>query len=201
MDTIEEQPQPPAAVSPVELGTRIGQAQAFGLIARRCSAAGAECLKRIKDDRSYESLGLTWDQFCSQHAGISRSYADKLIQRLNEFGEPYFQLSGLAQISPDAYRRLAPAVTEQGIEVDGETIPLTPENAPRIRHAIQTLRADLRRAQQSAPNSSITELRVRLDGCFEQMSRLAGDPDAGTQAALRGLVAYSLNKLKHLAPA
>jgi hypothetical protein len=105
--------------SQLELGTCVGQAQAFRWMARHCSAAGARQLKQIKEDRTYESLGLTWEQFCIQHAGISRPYADKLIKRLDEFGEPYFQLSGIARISPESYRLLAPAVTPEGIEVDG----------------------------------------------------------------------------------
>jgi hypothetical protein len=184
--------------SQLELGTCVGQAQAFRWMARYCSAAGARQLKQIKEDRTYESLGLTWEQFCIQHAGISRPYADKLIKRLDEFGEPYFQLSGIARISPESYRLLAPAVTPEGIEVDGESIPLTPENAPRIRKAVETLRAELCRAQQAAPDPGITHLQIRLDACFDQMAHLGRRPDAGTRAGLRGLITYSVNKLKRL---
>ena len=184
--------------SQLELGACVGQAQAFRWMARHCSAAGARQLKQIKEDRSYESIGLSWEQFCIQHAGISRAYADRLIKRLDEFGEPYFQLSGIARISPESYRLLAPAVTPEGIEVDGESIPLTPENAPRIRKAVEALRAELSRARHAAPDPDITHLQIRLDACFDQMAHLGKRPDAGTRAGLRGLIAYSVNKLKRL---
>ena len=198
MNTIEQPLLLTAPPSEIELGSRIGKTQAFRWLAKYCSAAGAQQLKQIKEARSYESLGLSWEQFCVRHAGISRAYADKLIRRLDELGEPYFQLSGITRVSPETYRLLAPAITPQGIEVDGESIPLTSENAPRIRKAIETLRADLSRAKQLAPDPDITNLQIRLDACFQQMSRLSNRPDAGTRAALRGLVHYSMDKLNRL---
>ncbi len=50
------------------------------------------------------------DEFCKDHAGITRVYADKLIKQLEEFGPNYFHLSQLVRISPEAYRLIAPAV-------------------------------------------------------------------------------------------
>ena len=198
METIEQSVLQSAMPSQLELGTRIGQLQAFRLVAKHCSAAGARQLKQIKEERSYELLGLSWEQFCVRHAGISRAYADKVIGRLEEFGEPYFQLSSIAPVSPESYRLLARAVTSEGIEIDGETIALTPENAPRIRKAVDTLRQQLRRAQQTEPDPEFTLVKIRLDACFEQMSRLTRDPEAGTRAALRGLVHYSIDKLTRI---
>jgi hypothetical protein len=108
-----------SAWSPLELGTWIGKSQAFGAIAKSCTGAEAACLKQIRDYRSYESLGLTWEQFCPQHIGISRLSADRLIGRLEEFGEPYFQLAGMTRISAESFLIIAPVVTEEGLEVDG----------------------------------------------------------------------------------
>jgi hypothetical protein len=198
MNLIEESSTFRAAPSKLELGARIGQARAYRWMAKHCSAAGALQLKQIKENRSYESLGLTWEEFCVRHAGVSRAYADKLIRRLDEFGEPYFQLSGIARISTETYRLLAPAVTSEAIEVNGDSIPLTPENAPRIRKALEALRAQLSRAQQPEPDPDITSLQIRLDACFQQMSRLKHDQDPGTRAALRGLIHYSVGKLNSL---
>ena len=192
---------PPVAspVGPVDLGAWIGQTQAFGLLANRCSTAQADCLKRIRESRSYETLGLTWEQFCRQHTGISRSHADDLIRNLDEFGDRYFQLSGIARLSPELYRLLAPAVSDEGIEIDGEIVPITPENAPRIRLAVQALRAELRSAQVPAQLPSITELKRRFDACFQELSILAYSPlDPGTEAAWRGMIHYGQNKLKQL---
>jgi hypothetical protein len=72
------------------LGSWLGRHQAFGLIANRCTAADAECLKTMKDSGEYRKLGLTWEGFCKQHAGVSRVYADRLIGHLDEFGANYF---------------------------------------------------------------------------------------------------------------
>src|SRR5438034_105207 len=72
-------------------GTWIGREQAFNAVAHHCSAARAACLKHVRDTGAYQSLNLTWDQFCPEHAGISRSQADRLISQLTEFGAPFFQ--------------------------------------------------------------------------------------------------------------
>jgi hypothetical protein len=200
METPENQTPPPASLTPVELGAYIGKSQAFSFLARHCSAAEAQCLKRIRETASYQTLGLNWDQFCPQHIGISRSHADRIIHQLDEFGETYFQLAGITQISSESYHLIAPAVTGEGIEIDGEVIAITQENAVRIRQAVQTLRGDLRRARDLAPHPDIIDLRIRLEACFTEMSRKAGSLlDAGTKAGLQGLVAFSQDKLKRVA--
>jgi hypothetical protein len=56
----------------------------------------------------------------------------------------------------------------------------------------------LSRAQQPEPDPDITSLQIRLDACFQQMSRLKHDQDPGTRAALRGLIHYSVGKLNSL---
>jgi hypothetical protein len=144
---------------------------------------------------------LTWEQFCPQHIGISRLSADRLIGRLEEFGEPYFQLAGITRISAESFRLIAPAVTEEGIEVDGAVIPITAENANRIRAAVQTLRARLHRAEEATPAPAISMLVARMDAWYEEVSRMADRPllDAGDKTALKGLVQYSLDKLRRLA--
>jgi hypothetical protein len=197
----QQEPAETALSSPVELGTWIGKSQAFNAIAKGCSAAEAACLKHIRDHRSYESLGLTWEQFCPEHLRISRSSADRLIQRLEEFGEPYFQLAGITPISADSFRLIAPAVTEEGLEFDGEIIPITAENANRIRAAVHTLRARLRRAGEGTLDPTVTTLLIRMNAWYDEVSAAAGRAllDAGTKAALQGLVQHSLDMLRRLA--
>jgi hypothetical protein len=133
--------------------------------------------------------------------GISRSTADRLIQRLEDFGEPYFQLAGITPVSADSFRLIAPAVTEEGLDFDGEIIPITTENANRIRAAVQTLRARLRRAGEVTPDPSVTTLMVRMSAWYDEVSAAAGRAllDAGTKAALQGLVQYGLDMLQRLA--
>jgi hypothetical protein len=103
-------------VAQFETAQWLGRRQAFALIANGCSAAEAQCLKAIKDDAGYKSLGLTWEQFCDRHAGMSRATADRIIERLEEFGEAYFQLSQVMRISPERYRMVEGAVADQAIQ-------------------------------------------------------------------------------------
>jgi len=87
------------------------------------------------------------------------------------------------------------------IEVGGESIPITPENAPRIRQAIGALRTELRNTQaaQARYSLGISQLQARLDACFDDMSSLSRRPlDAGERAALQALLRYTSNKLKRL---
>jgi hypothetical protein len=194
-----------ATANPVptfDLGAWIGRGQAFSFVANHCSAAQAECLARIREDGLYKALNLTWEEFCTRHAGVNRAHADEIIRRLEEFGAAYFRLSEIIRISPRSYRNLPVTVKEEAIEVGGESIPLTPENAPRIRHAIGALRAELRSTQaaQARYSLGITQLQARLDACFEDLSSLGRRPlDAGERAALQALVRYSFNKIKRLA--
>ena len=189
-------------LSTFDLGAWIGRGQAFSFVANHCSAAQAECLTRIRKDGLYKALNLTWDEFCKQHAGASRAHADEIIRRLEEFGAAYFRLSEIIRISPQSYRTMQATVKGEAIEVGGESIPITPENAPRIRQAISALRTELRRTQaaQARYSLGITQLQARLDACFDDMSSLSLRPlEVGERAALQGLIRYTFNKIKRMA--
>ena len=93
-------------------------------------------------------------------------------------------------------------VQGEAIEVGGESIAITPENAPRIRQAIGALRAELRKAQaeQVRSNLGIVELQARLDACFEDLSALSLRlQDVGERAAFQGLLRYTFNKIRRVA--
>jgi len=186
----------------IDAGAWVGRQQAFAVIANRCSAAQALCLKQVRETRLYEKLELTWEEFCKEYAGISRAYADKLIQQHEEFGEAYFRLSEIARISPETYRKIAGQVSAEGLEFDGRTLALTPENAPKIRAAVQTLREQLKQAREAGQPTSprITQLVIRLDALVEEVSTMARRLlDAGDRAEIQGLVAYAVNKWTRLA--
>jgi hypothetical protein len=185
----------------LELGSWIGRIQAFDFVRHKCSAAQAQCLKRIRDEALYESLTLTWETFCSQLLGIHRSYADKLIRRLEEFGAGYFRLAEVMRIGPETYRAIEPAIVGETIELDGELIPMTAENAPRIRRGVAALRAEITRAKAVRPTPiNLIELQTRLDSCFDLMSRLAQRiDDRGIQTAVAGLINYSHDRLNKVA--
>jgi hypothetical protein len=186
----------------IDAGAWVGRQQAFAVIANKCSAAQALCLKQVRETRLFEKLESTWDEFCQEYAGISRSQADRLIQQYEELGDAYFRLSEIARISPETYRQISSQVSEEGIEIDGGKLALIPENGPKIRAAIQTLRAQLKRARDARqPTSpSITQLVIRVDALVEEvsgMSRRLLDP--GGRAELQGLVGYAVNKWTRLA--
>jgi hypothetical protein len=186
-------------VNGLDLGCSLGRSQAFGLVASKCSAAQAQHLLAIRDQRQYQALGLTWEEFCTRYAGISRSYADQLIRNLKEFGETYFRLSEILHLPEATYRQIAGAVDGEILEIEGERIPIVPENAARIRKCIARLRADLDQARAGQPTASISALRTRLDECFKEMARIARvSHDPGDQAALRGLIAYSIRNLRQV---
>ena len=137
-----------------ELGTWLGMKQAFGELAARCSAADAECLRTMRDQKKYRALGMNWEQFCRKKAGISRAMADKIIRQLEEFGPAFFQLSRIAHVTPETYRLIAPAVTEEGITANGETVPLSTENAAKVAQAVELLRAQFEAPPSPTPASA-----------------------------------------------
>ena len=48
----------------LELGIMPGQRRAFGLVAGRCSAAQAECLRKVRDEKTYLKFAANWAGFC-----------------------------------------------------------------------------------------------------------------------------------------
>src|SRR5579859_880205 len=135
MDEQTNEPTPAVDVGQetfLNLGKWLGRHQAFGLIANQCSAGDAECLKILRENEEYKNLGLTWDEFCIRHAGVSRVYADRLIHYLEELGTNYFRIAEMMQISADSYRLVADSVSEDGIEVDGQIVPINRANRRKI---------------------------------------------------------------------
>ena len=181
----------------VALGTWLGRHQAFGLIANRCSAADAECLRAIRDGGEYKKLGLTWDEFCQQRAGVSRQYAERLIRHLEEFGVNYFKLAELMHISGATYRLIAGSVSEEGIEIDGERIPIVPENRQKIMAAVQGARAK-RRPAGDVPSEVVTA-RKWLDAFVGEVQALAERSE--DRVGVIVLVEQGLARLNRLADA
>jgi hypothetical protein len=186
----------------IDAGAWVGRQQAFAVIANRCSAAQALCLKQVRETRLFEKLGLSWEEFCQEYAGISRENADRLIRQHEEFGDAYFRLSEIARISPETYRQIAGQVSDDGIEFDGGRLALTPENAPKIRAAVQTLRAQLKQARDASHPAvpGITQLQICLDGLIEEISRMARRIlDPGDRTALQELAVRAIHNLTDVA--
>jgi len=179
-DVLSPSDAPAGDAALLELGTLLGRRQAFGLIGSKCSAADAQCLKQIRSSKLYKSLGLSWDEFCSRHAGINRKTADQVIDRLEEFGDAYFHLLQIMPMTAAGYRALTGAVKDNEIEFEGQRIPITRENAGRIIDVVRVLRAQLQSASSSADapiarksaaaNSSLPAIQRRLGRCLADVS-------------------------------
>ena len=159
----------------MNLGAWLGRHQAFGLIANRCSAADAECLKAIRDGGTYKQLGLTWEQFCTKHAGVSRVHAERQIHYLEEFGGNYFRFAEVMPISPGTYRLIAGAVSDEGLECDGQLIPLVRENREKVAAAVTAMRASGSAGKAGSP--AISGVRKRLDALLAEAHGIADRAD------------------------
>jgi len=185
----------------IDAGAWVGRQQAFAVIANKCSAAQALCLKQVRETRLFEKVELTWEEFCKEYAGISRENADRLIRQHEEFGDAYFRLSEIARISPEVYREIAGQISDEGLEFDGGKLALIPENGPKIRAAIQTLRAQLKQARAASQPAmhSIVHWQVRLDALIEEISAMTRRPlEPDYRAAVRGLAVRAIRKLTDL---
>jgi len=120
----------------LELAALLGQCQAFGSMAGRCSAAQAASLHFIRHDARFHHVTSRWREFCSLHLGIEGRHADRVIHLWEEFGAPYFELAQLTRVGPGTYRAIAPFVHDGAIHLDGQTIELRPENSLRLASAI-----------------------------------------------------------------
>jgi len=121
----------------------IGKVQVLGLIAKGCTAAQAACLKQLRESGYHKTLDLTWAQFCPQYFGISRDAADQQIRYLDELGAAWFRLNEVVRISPKTFRRIRSLIQGESLEIDGEMVPITPENSARIRDAVLKMRSEL----------------------------------------------------------
>ena len=192
-----------------DLGSWTGLQNAFAALGGSCSAARAQCLKQVRDSKMLDSLGLTWEEFCTDYAGIGRRHADQLIQQFNQFGDAYFRLSEIARVSSKTFRQIAGHVVSDNrgdlLEFDGEQLALVPENAAKIRAAIQSLRNQVRHPPAPArPSAEVVELRIRVDALASDLVRAIAAlhpeiPDEADRAALRSLSVYAVNKFRNCA--
>jgi len=158
---------PAADAGEFQLGMMLGTRKAFAAVAGRCSAADAECLRRICDQKLYLSRAASWEEFCPEYLGLSNRHANRIIRNLEEFGPDYFELAQLTRITPGQFRAIAPAIREKNIHVDGQAIALIPENSERVAAAV----SELRRAA-APPAASMDE---RLSVLSRQVDRLLAE--------------------------
>jgi len=179
----------------LNIGGWMGRHQAFALVANRCSAADAECLKTIRDGGDYKELGLTWEQFCVQYAGISRVQADQHVHCFEEYGSNYRRMAELMSLTSGTFKLIAGAVSDKGLEYKGEYIPLVPENAARIAAAVKVLRKE----KQVSRVASVTPdlLRKSVEKVYSGILGIANEP--GCRAELIVLVERTADRFQSLA--
>jgi len=195
-----------------DLGSWTGLQKAFAAVAGSCSAARAQCLKQVRDSQILDDLGLTWEEFCHDYAGISHRHANDLIRQYERFGDPYFHLSEIVRVSPETFQQIAGhVVADNGadtLELDGHKLALVPENAAKIRAAIQSLRSQVRHPP-ARPPAGVIELQLRVDSLAADLVKAIAalhpvpNPPPPHESAdrieLRSLSVYAVNKFRNCA--
>ena len=163
---MEEQiPELPSEIKDaLDLGMMLGNNQALGLVAGRCSAAQAAGLKRLREEEKYKAVTPRWRDFCSRYLRISGAEADRIIQLWNEFGAGYFEVSHLTRVSPDTYRAIAPSIRDGALHTNGEVIELNVENSRRLAAAVAEVRKQTR-LPKPAPTLTPQEEIAELEKC------------------------------------
>src|SRR5215471_19144709 len=135
----------------------LGRREAFSVVAGRCSAADAETLRNIRDNKLYLALSPDWDEFCVKYLHMSRAAANRIIQLLIEFGPRYYEVAQLTRISAETYRSIAPSIQDGALHANGEAIALIPENAEKVSAAVAEL---WKSAEKPAPKPvAVSSLR------------------------------------------
>ncbi len=151
----------PAVDEMLDLGMVLGQNQAFGFLAGRCSAAQAETIRRLRNEKLYKRVTEHWKEFCSQYLKMSGTQADSIIRLWEEFGAGYFEIAQLTRVSPETYRTLAPAVDNGVLHLNGEQIELTIENSRKVAVAVSKVRRSL--TTKKAADTPVAERIYHLD--------------------------------------
>jgi hypothetical protein len=182
----------------VDFGRILGQRRAFAAVAGRCSAAHAQLLRRIRDEKLYLPISSSWRAFCGAHLAITRRHADRLIALLNRFGPIYFEISELIGLSPRQYLAIEPALREQGIVVNGEAISLIAENAPKVLEAVgELLRQNRRPTRPARKPQTLRERAIDLTSrCRQLVNELVALYDSSPSARDRELILESATELR-----
>ena len=90
----------------LELGIMLGQRRAFGMVAGRCSAAQAECLRKVRDEKTYLKFATNLAWFCERQLKISKRTADRTIALLRKQGTLYFETAAFTGITPEEFQHL-----------------------------------------------------------------------------------------------
>jgi hypothetical protein len=184
----------------LEFGKMLGRRQTFSLVAGKCTAADAKCLKETRDRKLYLGYAKSWEECCTKHIGMSRVNAERMIARLEEFGPAYFEVAQLTRVSPETFRQLAPSIHDGTLHHQGEAIALIPENAARVALVVGEHR------KAPPPRAADTQVGTRLDALEERCKRLLAEfeelsgawRDGGDRMMLGSVLARTRSELARL---
>jgi hypothetical protein len=175
----------------LELGIIVGQSQTFAMLAGRCSAAQAQAIRRVREEKLYKGGCERWEDFCARYLRMSRAEADRIIRLLDEFGPAYFDFSYVARISPVVYRMIAPAVSNGVLHHNGEAIELTAENSRKVAAVIAEIRSTL--PKKSAQTSDrAQDLRRGIQEATHRCSEILAGLDKFRSDEFLGVVLMRL---------
>ena len=174
----------------------LGRRQTFSLMAGRCSAADAD-LKKTRDQKLYQGFARNWEECCTQHIGMSRANAERIIGLLEEFGPAYFEVAQLTRVSPETFRQLAPCIHDGTLHHQGEAIALIPENAARVALVVGEHRKAV--PPPRPLDARLDALEARCNRLLEEFEELSGAwRDSGNRLMLRSVLARTRSELARL---
>jgi len=177
----------------MKLGITLGQNQTFALIAGRCSAAQAQVIRCLREDKLYKACCEKWDDFCPKYLNVSRGEADRIIRLLDEFGPVYFEVSQMTRISAGTFRAIAPAIMDGAIHHDGEAIALIPENSQKVAAVVAEIRSALpKKSSQSSDRAQ--DLRRGIQEVGHRCSEIVAGIDKVRHDEFLGLALTRLRE-------
>ena len=135
LETREPGPNDPS----FHLGQWLGRREAFSLIAGRCSAAEAEIMRHIHDEKLYQAFDSDWEHFCRTYLNAPRRSVDREIGYLRKYGPAFFTLRQITHVTIKEYQSIAAHVGEDGVKLDGAVIALHAQNRDQLAAAIEKL--------------------------------------------------------------
>jgi len=178
------------ALGPNKLERWLGRREAFGVVAGRCSAADAQCLREIRDKKLFREVSDNWQDFCHDHLHCSRKKVDTVLRQLEEHGPQFFHVTHALRLTEPEYVALKQHFTETGLEIGGEVIAWIPENSERIAEEVGKLRISAPKAAKKV--ATVAELLARLDALNAQLEKVPGSLDDVQRRALgEGLLRLS----------
>lgn len=163
-----------------EIMRGLGRHEALQFIRNGASAAAARQYATLKANNAHLLVGRkTWDEFCRLELGMDRKTVDGYINALAELGEKYFATAKLIRVPVNSYKLIEGHIddTTGEIEIDGERLAFTKQNAPRIKAFIESQKRDLGDTKEEVARSkrAASEAKKALSTLKARDSKLFGD--------------------------